>query len=87
MTSEVSEAQILIRQLDDDTLARLRRRALREGRSLEEECRLLLVAGAQRPDLRRALDTWRAAWPGDDEELDPFEQVRLRGPGRAVDLP
>ncbi len=80
-------AQILIRRLDDDALARLRGRALREGRSLEEECRLSLVAAAQRPDLLSAVDAWRAAWPGDDEEPDPFAQVRLRGPGRAVGMP
>ena len=79
-------AQILIRRLDDDALARLRGRALRRGRSLEEECRVALVAAAHRPDLLSAVEAWRAAWPGDDEEPDPFEQVRLRGPGRPVDL-
>lgn len=79
-------AQILIRRLDDDAVARLRRRAIREGRSLEEECRLSLVAAAHRPDLLGSVAAWRAAWPGAAQDLDPFEDVRLRGPGRPVDL-
>ena len=79
-------AQILIRRLDDDALARLRARASREGRSLEEECRLSLVAAAQRPDLLRSVEAWRAAWPSAAEDLDPFGDARLRGPGRGIDL-
>ena len=35
-------AQILIRQLDDDTKAKLKRRARRHGRSTEEEVREIL---------------------------------------------
>jgi plasmid stability protein len=82
----VTVAQILIRRLDDDALARLRARASREGRSLEEECRLSLVAAAHRPDLLRALEAWRAAWPTEADDPDPFADVRQRGPGRAIDL-
>ncbi len=79
-------AQILIRRLDDDALSRLRARARREGRSLEEECRLSLVAAARRADLLSAVDAWRLAWPADGDDEDPFADVRIRGPGRAVDL-
>lgn len=80
-------AQILVRRLDEDALVRLRSRARRGGRSLEEECRLSLVAAAQRGDLLSAVDAWRAAWPGDDGDTDdPFAGVRPRGPGRPVDL-
>jgi hypothetical protein len=79
-------AQILIRRLDDEALMRLRSRAAREGRSLEEECRLSLVAAANRPDLLGAVEAWRAAWPDVDEEADPFGDLRQRGPGRPVDL-
>lgn len=61
-------AQILIPRLDDDAVARLRGRALREGRSLEEECRRTLVAAAQRPDLLRCVEVWRASWPTADED-------------------
>ncbi len=79
-------AQILIRRLDDEAVARLRSRALREGRSLEEECRMSLVAAAQQPDLLRAVDAWRDAWPDGVEDSDAFDDVRRRGPGRRVDL-
>lgn len=80
-------AQILIRRLDDAALLRLRLRAAREGRSLEEECRLSLVAAANQPDLLGAVAAWRAAWPEAEEEADPFGDLRERGPGRAVALP
>ncbi len=80
-------AQILIRRLDDEAIARLRARAGRVGRSLEEECRLALVAAANRPDLLGAVAAWRADWPGTDDESDPFGDPRDRGPGRPVDLP
>ncbi|MBM4368397.1 MAG: plasmid stabilization protein [Deltaproteobacteria bacterium] len=79
-------AQILIRRLDDEALGRLRSRAAREGRSLEEECRLSLVAAATRPDLLRAVEAWRAAWPAIDDDSDPFGELRPRGSGREVDL-
>ncbi len=79
-------AQILIRRLDDEAVARLRGRALREGRSLEEECRLSLVAAAQRPDLLRAEEAWQTAWPDGAEEPNAFADVRMRGAGRKVDL-
>ncbi len=84
--SELPVAQILVRRLDDDAVVRLRIRARRGGRSLEEECRLSLVAAAQRGDLLSAVDAWRAAWPGDGDTDDPFAGVRTRGPGRPVDL-
>jgi plasmid stability protein len=77
-------AQILIRRIDDEALTRLRSRAAREGHSLEEECRRSLLAAAHRPDLLRAVEEWRAAWP--DEDPDPFGELRLPGTGRTVDL-
>lgn len=40
-------AQILIRNLDDDTVAKLKQRAERNGRSLEAEVRLLLTSAVQ----------------------------------------
>ena len=79
-------AQILIRRLDDDAMTRLRSRAAREGHSLEEECRLALVAAATRPELLRAVEAWRASWPETDDEVDPFGDLRQRGLGRSVDL-
>ena len=40
-------AQILIRGLDDEVVARLKRRARSEGRSLQAECRLILEHAAR----------------------------------------
>jgi antitoxin FitA len=48
-------AQILIRQLDDDTKAKLQRRARQHGRSTEEEVREILrnaVRGMDEPPTR-----------------------------------
>lgn len=79
-------SQILVRRIDPEAVERLRERARREGRSLEEECRLSLVAAAHRGGLLAAVEAWRAAWPEDPSEEDPFQDVRQRGPGRAVEL-
>ena len=40
-------AQVLIRNLDDATVNRLKERAVAHGRSLEQELRLLLTEAAQ----------------------------------------
>jgi plasmid stability protein len=83
----VGVGQILVRRLDDEVLARLKARALRAGRSLEEECRLSLAASARRGDLLAALEAWRAAEPQRSSDApDDFADVRLRGPGRPSDL-
>ena len=79
-------AQILVRRIDPDAVERLRERARREGHSLEEECRRSLVAAARQGGLLEAVEAWRSAWPAEGVEDDPFQDVRLRGPGRAVDL-
>lgn len=42
-------AQVLIRNLDDDVVARLRERAAREGRSLEAELRVILGRAVETP--------------------------------------
>lgn len=54
-------AQILIRNLDDDTIERLRARAATNGRSLEGEARRILEAGAgySVDEARRKLANWR----------------------------
>lgn len=79
-------AQILVRRIEDDAVERLRARARREGRSLEEECRLSLVAAARRGGILAAVEDWRRDWPADDDGEDPFAAVRQRGQGRGVDL-
>jgi phosphopantothenoylcysteine decarboxylase/phosphopantothenate--cysteine ligase len=47
-------AQVLVRNLDDATVERLRRRADAHGRSLEQELRQVLVESA-RPTFKEAL--------------------------------
>ena len=79
-------SQILVRRVESEVIERLRARAAREDRSLEEECRLALAAAADRGGLVEAAEVWRAAWPAGDDEVDPFGDVRQRGPGRAVEL-
>jgi antitoxin FitA len=49
-------ASILIRRLDDSTKARLRVRAARHGRSMEEEAREILKAAVSRS--RRSGSDW-----------------------------
>lgn len=79
-------AQILVRRIDPAAVERLRERARREGRSLEEECRQSLLASARRGGLVEAVETWRALWPAQPDEEDPFADLRQRGPGRTVEL-
>ena len=43
-------AQLVVRNLDDDVKRRLRERAARHGRSMEEEVREILRAAAARDD-------------------------------------
>lgn len=51
--------QVLIRNLDDATIASLKARAAANGRSLEQELRLLLGEGAK-PTRRQIRETARA---------------------------
>ncbi|WP_374298957.1 plasmid stabilization protein [Ferrovibrio sp.] len=52
-------ASIVIRNLDDDLKARLRQRARRHGRSMEEETREIL-RGVLATETRTGLDFWRS---------------------------
>jgi plasmid stability protein len=54
-------ADLLIRNLDDDMLARLTERARAHGRTLESETRLILedAAGRKLDDALRVAATWR----------------------------
>lgn len=80
-------AQILIRRIEQEVIERLRQRAKRAGRSLEEECRISLVTSSRGTGLLQAVEAWRAAWPGgpgDDDES--FTDVRQSAPCRDVDF-
>lgn len=74
-------ATLTIRNLDEDTKARLRVRAARHGRSMEEEARTLLAAAVRTP-APRALDLAasirRRFEPLGGAELD----LSARDPGR-----
>ena len=49
-------AQVIVRNIDDDFVARLKQRAASEERSLEQELRLILAAAAL-PDLAELRET------------------------------
>lgn len=55
-------AQVLVRRLEEGVVQRLKTNARRAGRSLEEECRMLLERGA-RPE--RELGTMAGSVHGD----------------------
>jgi hypothetical protein len=40
-------AQLLVRDLDDETIKRLKARAIRQGRSLQKEVKLIIEEAAQ----------------------------------------
>ena len=75
--------QLLVRNLADDVVQALKRRAAEHGNSVEEEHRellrsVLLADREQKPDFKTLL----AAVPEGEDEW--FE--RARDPGRPVDL-
>jgi plasmid stability protein len=67
-------AQILVRNLDEDTKARLKRRASRRGHSMEEEVRQILRAAANEPE-------------GDEARLGSAIAARFGGRGLVTELP
>jgi plasmid stability protein len=58
-------AQVIVRNLDDQVVDRLKERAKRKGRSLETELRFILAEAAQpsRADLRAEMGRIRAMSP------------------------
>ena len=73
-------ASITIRNLDDDVKTRLRVRAAENGRSMEEEARLILrVAVGRKPGSQNLASLIRARFGplgGVDLELPPREPAR-----------
>lgn len=57
---------VLIRGLDEQTLKRLKARAKRHGRSVQQEARLLLeqAAGGGAEEIARMLDGWKKRFAG-----------------------
>lgn len=73
-------AQIVVRNLDDDVKARLKRRAQRHGQSMEAEVRDILEAAAMAEDapIEGGLGSrLRARFAGIGVDLDPvIEELR-----------
>ena len=56
-------AQVVVREIDDDTFAALKSRARRHGRSLEAEIRVVLAEAARHDDRKKiwaAIDRFHA---------------------------
>ena len=62
-------ANLSVRKIDDETIARLRVRAARRGISMEEEVRQILRRAARAPDRLGDLAT-QIFGPGNGVELD-----------------
>ena len=73
-------AGITIRNLDDDVKARLRVRAADNGRSMEEEARLILRDAVGRKRVSRDLTSIARAYFGPDNGVDL--ELPPREPGR-----
>ena len=68
-------AQVLVRQLSEETVARLKERAKRHGRSLEHELREILAEAAIEP--RDEIDRIRQAF-GVKRFTDSSDMIRER---------
>lgn len=63
-------AQLIVRNLDDDLVEALKKRAHDHGRSAEAEHRAILSAALRGPNPRRTLWDWLVAMPeGDDDDF------------------
>ena len=76
-------AQLIVRSLDPDLVAELRRRAAENGRSMEAEHRELLRQALRRRRKRTPLKDLLLKMPTVGEDAD---FARDRGKGRAVRL-
>ncbi|MBI1367357.1 MAG: hypothetical protein GC162_01745 [Planctomycetes bacterium] len=59
-------SDLLIRDVDDRALARLKKRAERNGRSLQKEVKLMIeqAAGADAEATHQMLDRWKKTFAG-----------------------
>ncbi|WP_300302319.1 plasmid stabilization protein [Ferrovibrio sp.] len=77
-------ASIVIRNIDDDLKARLRQRAYRRCRSMEEEAREIL-RGALATEIRTGLDFWRSVQHRFAGLEDVWFSIARRGAAAAAD--
>lgn len=75
-------AQLIVRNLDDQIVARLRQRAAKHGRSTEAEHREILREALLRPRRRRSLKEHLGAMPdvGTDEDFERAPESTRRRP-------
>ena len=74
-------ASLVIRKLDDGLKERLRVRAARHGRSMEEEVRVLLRNALEEPGVHRNLaDLATSLFGKEGVELEPHPEVPIRPP-------
>lgn len=71
-------AQVIVRNLDDDVVARLKARARQRGHSLEQELREVLTRTAEpsRAEVFADIDRIRAMTPKDKPQLDSTDLIR-----------
>ena len=79
--------QVTVRDLDDEVIARLRRRAERGGRSLDQELRAILTAASRqqprsRAEMIAAIDCIRAMTPRNRPQTDSTLLIREDREGR-----
>lgn len=68
-------AQLIVRNLEDEVVEALKKRAAAHGRSAEAEHREILRAALEEPATGRSLWDWLAAMPDVGEDAD-FETRR-----------
>jgi plasmid stability protein len=79
-------AQILVRNIDDETKSRLQRRAKQHGRSMEAEIRSILLDAANRPDTPlKGLGTdiarlFQRIGLGPDEQIKEWKGFEVKDP-------
>lgn len=72
-------AQLLVRNLEDDVVAELKKRAARSGRSVEAEHREILRAALRRGAARQSLKDLLKSMPAAGEDSDfarPLQKAR-----------
>jgi plasmid stability protein len=79
-------AQLVVRNLDEDVKIRLRKRAERHGRSMEEEVRDILRAAVAAPEQEEGLGTLTRRRFGKSKVIGDWEAPRLRGKFRSPDF-
>jgi len=72
-----AQAQLIVRKLEPEIVAELRKRAARRGRSMEAEHREILRTALQRDKARRSLKALLLEMPAAGTDSD-FRRIRRR---------